>query len=100
LAAAGTLVLGQLSGWTVRVSAQGPMALAGKFEVSPTGAASYTIRRGAAGSGGMVLRSRSYNSQRNGLVGMGWHLEGLPSIGRCARTSPRTGARQRQLRRR
>ena len=72
------------------------MALPGKFEVSPTGAASYTIPIAVPpGSAGMVPSlSISYNSQgRNGLLGMGWHLEGLPSIGRCPRTIAQDGVR-------
>ena len=38
--------------------------------------------------------SLTYNSQGgNGLLGMGWELEGLPSIGRCPRTIAQDGVR-------
>jgi hypothetical protein len=47
------------------------------------------------GTAGMAPSlSIAYNSQaRNGLLGMGWHLEGLPSIGRCPRTVAQDGVR-------
>jgi hypothetical protein len=89
-----TLVLLAL-GWVAQVAAQG-MALPGKFEVTPTGAASYTVPIAVPpGTAGMTPSlSIAYNSQaRNGLLGMGWHLEGLPSIGRCPRTIAQDGVR-------
>src|SRR5262245_44012613 len=82
-------------GWAARVAAQG-MALPGSFQVSPTGAAAYTVPIAVPpGTAGMAPSlSISYNSQaRNGLIGVGWHLEGLPSIGRCARTIAQDGVR-------
>jgi hypothetical protein len=93
-AVAGCLTLSLLAlGWVAQVAAQG-MTLPGKFEVSPTGAATYTIPIAVPpGTGGMVPSlSIAYSSQHgNGLVGMGWHLEGLPAIGRCPRTMAQDG---------
>jgi hypothetical protein len=82
-------------GWVAQLAAQG-MMLPGKVDVTPTGAASYTIPIAVPpGTGGMVPSlSIAYNSQaRNGLLGVGWHLEGLPSIGRCPRTITQDGVR-------
>jgi hypothetical protein len=93
---AGSVALSLLAvGWAARVSAQG-MALPGSFQVSPTGAATYTVPiavpPGTAGTAPSL--SISYNSQaRNGLLGVGWHLEGLPSVGRCPQTIAQDGVR-------
>ena len=65
------------------------MSLPGKFGVGATGAANYSIPIVAPpGTAGMVPSlALTYSSQAgNGLLGMGWSLEGLPSIGRCPRT--------------
>lgn len=78
-----------------RARAQG-MAVPGKFAVSETGAATYEIPITAPpGTAGMVPSlSLSYNSHAgNGLLGMGWQLEGLPSLGRCPRTIATDGVR-------
>jgi hypothetical protein len=84
-----------LLGWVAQLAAQG-MALPGKLDVTPTGAASYTVPIAVPpGTGGMVPSlSIAYNSQaRNGLLGVGWHLEGLPSVSRCPRTLAQDGVR-------
>ncbi len=63
-------------------------SIAGNFDVSPMGAATYSIPIYAApGTGGMVPRiSVSYNSQAgNGLFGFGWNLSGLSSITRIVK---------------
>jgi hypothetical protein len=94
-AIAGSIALCLGLGWAAQVAAQG-MALPGKFEVTPTGAASYTVPIAVPpGTAGMVPSlSIAYNSHaRNGLLGMGWRLEGLPSIGRCPRTIAQDGVR-------
>lgn len=89
------LALGLLAGWAGYVAAQG-MAVPGKFEVQSTGAADYSIPIAVPpGTAGMTPSlSLSYNSlSRNGIVGMGWLVEGLPSISRCPRTFVQDGAR-------
>ena len=75
--------------------AQG-MVVPGKFGVGATGAATYTIPVVVPpGTAGMIPSlSLSYSSQSgNGLLGMGWMLDGLPSIGRCPRTLAQDGVR-------
>jgi len=72
----------------------GIMSLPGQFAVGPSGAATYTIPlKLPPGTAGVVPNlSLVYNSQgRNGLLGMGWMLSGLPSIGRCPRTEAQDG---------
>src|SRR5512141_479460 len=70
------------------------MSLPGQFSVGPTGAASYKIPialpPGTAGTAPSL--SLDYSSQgSNGLLGVGWSLGGLPSIGRCPRTMAQDG---------
>jgi hypothetical protein len=76
-------------------STQG-MAVPGEASVSETGAARYTIPIAVPpGTAGMAPSlSLAYNSQAgNGLVGMGFSLEGLAAIGRCPRTIATDGVR-------
>jgi len=72
----------------------GTMSLSGNFNVSPTGAATYSIPIALpSGTAGMVPSlSIEYSSQGgNGLLGLGWSLSGLPSISRCGRTLAQDG---------
>ena len=72
------------------------MALPGKFDVSDTGSASYTIPLSVVpGTAGVEPKiSFSYDSRSgNGLLGVGWSLEGLPAVTRCAQTIVQDGAR-------
>jgi hypothetical protein len=70
------------------------MSLPGQFAVNQAGAATYSIPiavpPGTAGV--MPSLSLDYSSQgSNGLLGIGWTLGGLPSIGRCAQTVAQDG---------
>jgi hypothetical protein len=72
-----------------------PAPAAGRFDVSAGGAATYTYslwvplgRRGI-----QPTLAVTYDSRRNnGMLGIGWSLEGLPSITRCKRDIARDGA--------
>lgn len=82
------LVMGALP-----AAAQG-MALSGKFGVSATGAATYSIPIALPPSTAGMIPSLSltYSSQHgNGVFGVGWTLDGLPSIGRCSPTLAQDG---------
>ena len=68
--------------------------LAGEFRVAESGAATYSIPLalppGTAGATpSLALR---YNSQRgNGLLGVGWTIDGLSAITRCRQTFAQDG---------
>jgi RHS repeat-associated protein len=73
--------------------AQG-VALPGKFDVDATGAATYSVAVAVPpGTAGMApTLSFDYKSQgSDGILGLGWSLSGLSSIGRCARTIAQDG---------
>ena len=70
------------------------MSLPGKFEVTDTGSASYTIPISVVpGTAGLEPKlSLQYDSRSgNGLLGVGWSLAGLPAITRCGRTIAQDG---------
>jgi hypothetical protein len=76
------------------VSAHAQMTLPGKFEVTDTGSASYTIPISVVpGTAGLEPKlSLQYDSRSgNGLLGVGWSLAGLPAITRCGRTIAQDG---------
>jgi len=73
-----------------------PVATAGAFDVDQSGTANYTIPiEVPPGIGGMQPSlSLKYSSQgENGLLGVGWSLDGLPTVTRCARSEPQDGVR-------
>src|SRR5262249_47729349 len=70
------------------------MALPGKFGVSTSGAATYTIPIAVPpGTAGVAPSlSLEYNSHDgDGIMGIGWSLGGLPSIARCPMTIAQDG---------
>jgi hypothetical protein len=70
------------------------MSLPGSFVVNDIGAATYSVPIVVPpGTAGVVPSlTLSYSSQgSNGIVGMGWSLDGLPSVGRCPRTWTQDG---------
>jgi hypothetical protein len=71
------------------------MALPGSFSVGASGAATYSVPIAMPpGTAGMApTLSLQYSSQgSNGIVGVGWSLGGLHTIGRCPRTMTQDGA--------
>jgi YD repeat-containing protein len=78
----------------IAANAAPSMVIAGQSRVSPSGAFTYTIPIAVPpGTGGMSPSlSLDYSSQSgDGLEGLGWMLNGLPSIGRCPRTIAQDG---------
>lgn len=76
--------------------AHATMSVPGQFSVAENGAATYSIPlQLPPGTAGMEPKiSLNYNSMRgNGIVGMGWSIEGMSSIARCPRTMAQDGVR-------
>jgi len=70
------------------------MILPGQFNVDAYGAATYTVPIAVPpGTAGLSpVLSLDYSSGAgDGIVGLGWSLNGLPSIGRCPRTIAQDG---------
>jgi hypothetical protein len=95
-----TIVLAALTltGWGGRALAEVAVAgfTPGSFEVTPAGAASYTIPiQVPPGVAGMEPKlALAYSSQAgNGPIGVGWSLSGLSGITRCPRTLAQDGVR-------
>jgi hypothetical protein len=71
-------------------------ATPGSFRVTESGAAEYRVAlRVPPGIAGMEPKlALAYHSQSgNGLLGVGWNLEGLSAITRCPRTPAQDGAK-------
>ena len=89
-------IIALLPALVVALSAQAQMLTPGQFQVSESGAATYTIPiQVSPGVGGMEPKlSLNYSSQSgNGLLGVGWSLGGLGGVGRCPRTMAQDGVR-------
>ncbi len=74
-----------------------PGSVPGEFAVLPSGAASYRIPIAVPpGVAGMEPKlALNYSSQAgNGLMGMGWNIEGLSAITRCGSTLASEGTRK------
>jgi hypothetical protein len=87
--------LALIVGLLTAASAHAQMTLPGKFEVTDTGSASYTIPISIVpGTAGLEPKlSLQYDSRSgNGLLGVGWSLAGLPAITRCGKTIAQDGA--------
>ncbi len=70
------------------------MVLPGKFDVSPQGSASFSIPISVPpGTGGMIPSlSLDYTSGGgDGLLGVGWSVDGLMAITRCPQTAAQDG---------
>jgi len=92
--ALGVLAAALLASISSQTSFAQTMSLPGKFSVGATGSATYDIPISVPpGTAGLAPSlSLEYNSHGgNGLLGVGWSLGGLPSIGRCARTVAQDG---------
>ena len=72
------------------------MFLPGAFDVNASGAGNYSIPivvpPGTAGMAPTLTLDYS-SGDGNGLLGLGWSLGGLPSVGRCAQTVATDGVR-------
>jgi len=94
------LLLGALSTFSLPLQGQQPTTVAGftpgSFRVTESGAAEYRIPiRVPPGIAGMEPKlALVYNSQAgNGLLGMGWNLEGLSAVARCPQTMAQDAVR-------
>lgn len=71
------------------------MIVPGQFNVTDTGAFTYTIPiavpPGTAGMAPAISLDYSNQNNNNGLVGAGWSISGLPSITRCPKTLEQEG---------
>ncbi|MEM6650227.1 MAG: FG-GAP-like repeat-containing protein, partial [Pseudomonadota bacterium] len=89
------LALSMLGMSTILPATQAQMMMVpGQFNVTPGGAATYSIPiEVPPGTAGMVPSlSLNYSSQGgNGILGVGWSLGGLPSISRCGKTIAQDG---------
>ena len=88
-----TLFLGS----AVQAQVTVPGSVPGEFAVTPNGAASYRIPIAVPpGVSGMEPKlALAYSSQAgNGLMGVGWSIEGLSAITRCGSTMASEGARK------
>ncbi|MFA6062908.1 MAG: FG-GAP-like repeat-containing protein [Gallionella sp.] len=91
-----TAVLTAAASLLIGSPAQATFFTPGKFDVTPSGAANYTVPIAVPpGTAGMAPSlALSYNSQGgNGLFGMGWSLSGLSAITRCPKTLIQDGVK-------
>ena len=89
------LILLLLSAFAAPVQAATPFTTNGSFSVGSDGSANYSIPiQVPPGTAGMApTLSLNYNSNGgNGLLGMGWGLDGLSQVSRCPKTIVQDGA--------
>jgi hypothetical protein len=91
------VIMGMAGILAFSISAQaGPFTTPGQFSVGADGSANYSIPiQVSSGTAGMIPNlSLSYNSNGgNGILGLGWGLEGLSQITRCGKTIAQDGVR-------